>query len=429
MRINVAIPEAHVKKPVLDAALEAVTRLNEDLIESGQSPTSHQLIDAGARWKPEKPGDEHFDNGAIVSRRGHGDCDDWAPLHAATLRVTGEDPGAKAIVRKSGEKRWHAIVQRSNGTIDDPSLAAGMPGPGQRGVLGGAVPWMFRAPPERSSVSGAFIATPHLAMRPIADRHGMIESWQARTDLPWHWRPTGSPADVAMVTLHQSPVSSQAVVGSVRGAWRLGIANGAPPEQLRRLAALADACEGCPYEELEQRYGPQDADAAAAVVGSFFGKVFKAVKKAANPFDLAKSVVKIVPGVGPIAARAMGRVLPTTANLLKYGPSAASMLPGLGPLAGPLASKALAMASPMLKRSVARAQHLPPEQRAAAIMPAVRRRAPAPPTLSVAKPPAAGSGPIVLRPQEPNTALLTTFADRLQRAYEFSAHPQGAWPR
>src|SRR5512147_821950 len=271
MRINVAIPEAHVKKPVLDAALEAVTRLNEDLIKNGQSPTSHELIARGARWQPEKPGDEHFDNGSIISARGHGDCDDWAPLHAATLRVTGADPGARAIVRKSGEKRWHAIVQRSNGTIDDPSLAAGMPGPGMRGVLGGAVPWMFRAPTARASVSGAFIATPHLALRPVADRHGMIESWQARTDLPWHWRPQGSPSDVAMVTLHQSPVSSQAVVGSVRGAWRLGVANGAPPEQLRRLAALADACEGCPYEELERRYGKADADAAAAVVGGFFG--------------------------------------------------------------------------------------------------------------------------------------------------------------
>jgi hypothetical protein len=418
MRINVAIPEANVKKPVLDAALEAVTRLNEDMIASGASPTSRQLIAKGARWQPEKPGDEHFDHGALINARGHGDCDDWAPLHAATLRVTGEDPGAKAIVRKSGPKRWHAIVQRSNGAIDDPSLAAGMPGPGTHGVLGACLPLM--AAPPASNVSGSFIATPHLALRPMAQRHGQIESWQARTDLPWHWRPTGSPGDLAMVTLHQSPVSSQAVVGALRGAWRLGIASEtAHPEQLRRLAALADACEGMPYEEVVERYGPEHANAAAQVVGSFFGKAFRGLKK------LGKGVLKTA--VGPL------------------GKAALSFIPG-----GNLASMALSAASPLLKKSVARAQHLPPEQRAAAL---------AAPPVRHSSPPSMTTAPIVLRPQEPNVTLLTNFADRLQRAYEFSgsrpaapaAHaaprrvvrrptarspatssravPRGAWPR
>ena len=397
MRINVAIPEAHVKKPVLDAALEAVTRLNEDLIATGKSPTSRQLIAQGARWEPEKPGDEHFDHGGLISARGHGDCDDWAPLHAATLRVTGEDPGAKAIVRKSGPKRWHAIVQRSNGTIDDPSLAAGMPGPGTLGVIGASLPMMTR--PERANVSGTFIATPHLALRPMGGRHGQVESWQARTDLPWHWHPTGTPSDLAMVTLHQSPVSSQAVVGALRGAWQLGMASRtAHPEQLKRLSALADACEGCPYEELEQRYGKQHADAAAATVGAFFGKAFRGIKrfakKAISP--LAKGALSFVPGAG-------------------------------------LASLALSAASPALKKHVARAKHLPPPQRESAL---------APPPVRMSSPPsmAMGPRPIIVRPEEPNAPLLNAFADRLQRAYEFSAsrssgssngvsRPRGAWPR
>jgi hypothetical protein len=376
MRINVAIPEAHVKKPVLDAALEAVTRLNEDLIASGKSPTSRQLIEKGARWQPEKPGDEHFDHGGLINVRGHGDCDDWAPLHAATLRVTGEDPGAKAIVRKSGPKRWHAIVQRSNGTIDDPSLAAGMPGPGTPGVMGATLPMMLA--PERANVSGTFIATPHLALRPIGERHGMIESWQARTDLPWHWRPTGSPSDLAMVTLHQSPVSSQAVVGALRGAWHLGMASGtAHPEQLRRLSALADACEGQPYEEIVERYGQEHADAAAAVVGGFFGKAFRGLKKLAKKavLPLAKTALSFVPG-------------------------------------GNLASMALSAASPLLKKSVARAKHLPPEQRRAAL---------AQPSVRMSAPPSMSMAPTIVRTEDPNVPLLTTFADRLQRAYEFSS--------
>lgn len=386
MRINVAIPEAAVKKPVLDAALEAVTRLNEDLIKSGTSPTSDQLIAAGARWQPEKPGAEHFDHGALIASRGHGDCDDWAPLHAATLRVTGEDPGAHAIVRKSGPKRWHAIVRRSDGTIDDPSLAAGMPGPGAvHGVRGAWLPVMHRAP-ARHGVSGSYIATPQLALRPIADRHGQIESWQARTDLPWHWRPNNSPEDLAMVTLHRSPVSSQAIVGAVRGAWQLGLAGDADPDHLARLAAIADACEGMPYEEVLERYGPEHANAAASVVGSFFGKVFRGIKK---------------------GVKALGK------PLLK---GALSFVPG-----GGLASMALDAASPLLKKGVAHAHHLPPDQRAAALVPPVQpRQAPPPQRLPGAPPP-----PIVIRPGEPNVALLDAFAGRLQRAYEFSGghHP------
>lgn len=328
MRVVVAIPEAHVTKPVLDGALEAVTRLNEQLIKSGESPTSRQLITAGAKWQPERPGDEHFDHGAKIASRGHGDCDDWAPLHAATLRATGEDPGATAIVRKSGPKRWHAIVRRSDGTIEDPSLAAGMPGP--RGVNGASVPLMRR--PRSSVVGGTYLEMPQLALRPVADRAGQLESWQARADLPWHWLPTGTPQDVAMVSLHRSPVSSQAIVGAVRGAFELGLASGeSDPEQLKRLSAIADACEGCPYEELERAYGAQHAQAASQIVGGFFGKALRKIgkfaKKSVSP--LAKGALSLVPGGG-------------------------------------LATAAFNAASPALKKAVLHRQHKAPGERAVA---------------------------------------------------------------
>lgn len=351
MRVVVAIPEAHVTKPVLDGALEAVTRLNEQLIRSGESPTSRQLISAGAKWQPEDPGDEHFDHGALISKRGHGDCDDWAPLHAATLRATGEDPGAKAIVRKSGKKRWHAIVQRSDGGIEDPSLAAGMPGPGSSNINGASVPNMHA---ERTSVvGGSYIAMPQLALRPVAQRDGQLESWQARADLPWHWTPTGTPSDVAMVSLHRSPVSSQAVVGAVRGAFELGIANGeSHPEQLRRLSAIADACEGCPYEELEQNYGRQHAQAASQIVGGFFGKALRKIGKFAKK------------AVGPLAKGAL------------------SFVPG-----GGLATAAFNAASPMLRKSVLHRQHKPPAQRAVAPR---AMSAPTPPPARGAPPTAPG---------------------------------------
>ena len=63
MRIRVSVPEEHVSPTVVNAALEAVTRLDEQLIRSGQSPTASQLIANGAKWRPEPPGDECFDHG------------------------------------------------------------------------------------------------------------------------------------------------------------------------------------------------------------------------------------------------------------------------------------------------------------------------------------------------------------------------------
>lgn len=391
MRIQIAVPEAHVTKPVLDGALEAVTRLNEQLIKNGDSPTSDQLIAAGAKWEPEPPGDEHFDHGALIAKRKKGDCDDWAPLHAATLRVSGEDPQARAIVKRSGPKRWHAVVQRSDGSIDDPSSEAGMPGPGMAtGVRGSYVPPMKE---RLHGVGGTYIATPHLAMRPVVDRHGEVESWQARADLPWHWQPNrGSPADLAMVTLHRSPVSDQAVVGAVLGALKLGAASGyAHPDHLKRMGAIADACDGASWEDLAEVYGTEHANACAGIVEGFFGKALRKLGK------VAKGAVKFA-----------------TKNPL--GKLATSFIPGAG-----LATAAFNMASPALKRSAAKQQHLPPQQRQS--LP-VRVAVPAPRSSSSSSSP----GPVIVQPKEPNVVLLDAFADRLQRAYEFGRQPAAAQP-
>jgi hypothetical protein len=85
MRVNVAIPESEVSAPILNAALEATTRLNESLIEQGKVPTfADGLKSDKIKWKPEPPGDEHFDHAGIVMKRKYGDCDDLAPWQAAS---------------------------------------------------------------------------------------------------------------------------------------------------------------------------------------------------------------------------------------------------------------------------------------------------------------------------------------------------------
>jgi hypothetical protein len=193
--------------------------------------------------------------------------------------------------------------------------------------------------PSVHGVSGAYINTPQLAIRPLFGNDGKtIESWQARTDLPWHWRPalgSSNPADLAMVTLHRSPVSSQAICGAARGAFRMGLANGCDPEQLKRLSALCELCEGAPWEDVAQRYGADHATAAGAIVGSFFGKAFKSLGRVAK--GVAKGAMKLA---SPLAKGAL------------------SVVPG-----GGLASAALSMATPELKKSVAKQRHAPPQLR------------------------------------------------------------------
>lgn len=363
MRINVAVPEAHISRPVLDAALEATTRLNESMIKEGSVPTFRKAVER-VNWRPEPPGDEHFDHAGVVLGRGWGDCDDLAPWHAASLRVTGEDRGAHAIVKRSGPKRWHAIVRRSNGSIDDPSREAGM---GRaNGVMGAGLPLMSS---PRSEVGTYNTRRPQLALRPVRDRAGQVEAWQARADLPWHWLPGSSPTDIAMASLHASPTSSQAIVGACGGLVDLGEANDVDDDVLDRAAAIADACEGADWYDLADEYGPEHATAAGAVVGSFFGSIARGLGKAAkfvskpknlvslaNPYDLARRAVKFVPGVGPMAAGAMGSFMPTTENILKYGPKAAAFVPGVGPVA----AQAFEMAAPMLQRTLLEQRHLPP---------------------------------------------------------------------
>lgn len=295
MRINVAIPEAHVDAPPLDAALEAVTRLNESMLAKGEVPTAREAIQReGVLWKPEPPGAEHFDHAATVRQRGWGDCDDLAPWHAASLRHTGEDEGATAIVQPSGPRRWHAVVQRSDGSIDDPSREAGMGRP--HGVHGAWLPVMA-AP---ASVSGAYVVRPQIALRPV--RGG----YQARADMPWHWRehledkPT--PSDYAMTALHTAPVASTALVGACVGAALLGDAGGfADPEHVDRICCIADACDGMPYEHLAEIYGDEHAHAASSVVGSFFGSIANIAKKA-MPIVLSpvETLTRKIPGYAAI---------------------------------------------------------------------------------------------------------------------------------
>lgn len=211
MRVRVAVPDSATSPEVLDAMLEAVTRTNQRLIRAGQVPTAEEAIAAGVKWKPEPPGDEHFDHAAKVISRGWGDCDDLAPYHAGSLRETGEDPNARATVVKTGPKRWHAIVERSDGSYEDPSAAAGM--------------YEYRAPFQPRLVGPE--ARINIATKQVSG------VWVARCDVPWrHSRNAISGHGIGRER-------GVAVAGALEGAYVIGDSAGiVEHEHLGTLAMI-----------------------------------------------------------------------------------------------------------------------------------------------------------------------------------------------
>lgn len=106
-----------------DAALEGLTRVNERLLSGGAFPP---LYSAGVRYRTEPR--EVWRHAADVLGEGWGDCEDLAAWRAAELRVSGEDPDAAVATYKSAPRRYHAVVLRGDGSIEDPSRQLGMKG-------------------------------------------------------------------------------------------------------------------------------------------------------------------------------------------------------------------------------------------------------------------------------------------------------------
>ena len=85
------------------------------------------------RYKKEGAGREYWQAPSETARTGQGDCEDLAVYLAAQRRASGQDPAARVRVVRTGPKMRHALVQRGDGTLEDPSRALGMLGPDGRG--------------------------------------------------------------------------------------------------------------------------------------------------------------------------------------------------------------------------------------------------------------------------------------------------------
>lgn len=230
MRIRLGVPGDLNKDEtaaVLDAALEAVTAANEPLIARGKIPHAVKAIKRGVKWRPEPPGDEHFDLASTVLKRGHGDCDDLAPYLAASLRASGEDPEAYAYVRPTGPNRWHAVVN-SQGRELDPSRWAGM---GAR-VSGDD---NYRAP----------FWPPMFGDRLSVAAYPLYSGWAGRVDVP------DDDEMMPIVWSHLAKGTSprSAVRGAICGVQIVGRCNG---EDELTLAGLEALLAGAHPEQVDQ---------------------------------------------------------------------------------------------------------------------------------------------------------------------------------
>ena len=121
-------------KSIAERYLEGLTRANMRVMRASPLPS---LYRSGIRWSLEdiRP----LPLAHTLAKRGRAACGPIAAYRAAELRRAGEP--ARVVVRRSASGvpgRWHAVVKRGDGRIEDPSRRLGMPAP--RAFVGSAGP-------------------------------------------------------------------------------------------------------------------------------------------------------------------------------------------------------------------------------------------------------------------------------------------------
>jgi len=126
-------------KEGLEAALEALANVDSAILRDDASIP--RLYNSGVRYRREridtatgKRRDE-WENIKQVLAVKCGDCEDLVGWRVAELRVR-DNEAARGVVKRTGPSLWHALVQRADGRIEDPSRHLGMGG----GNMGGNTP-------------------------------------------------------------------------------------------------------------------------------------------------------------------------------------------------------------------------------------------------------------------------------------------------
>lgn len=103
--------------------LTALQLVDQEQLRSGRYP---RLYKSGVRYQREPRGREDWQTVSRAYRNKFADCEDLAAWRAAEMVVSGEDVGARAVIKRVRPGLIHCLVQRSNGMIEDPSRLLGM---------------------------------------------------------------------------------------------------------------------------------------------------------------------------------------------------------------------------------------------------------------------------------------------------------------
>jgi hypothetical protein len=104
-----------------DAALEGLTEVNQVLLGKKDFP---RVYESGVKYDA-RPYHKWIDVQDIVGQ-GWADCEGLAAWRTAELRHSGEDPDAHLVTYQTGPHKFHAVVMRGDGGIEDPSARLGM---------------------------------------------------------------------------------------------------------------------------------------------------------------------------------------------------------------------------------------------------------------------------------------------------------------
>lgn len=107
--------------PALGAAVEGLCGINAVILrvlERDGRPLP-RLYDSPIRYR--QPGKLTWHTVADLYDLGWGDCKDLVAVRCAELRVYDGEPAMPLVYETRRRGRWHAVLRRADGSIEDPS--------------------------------------------------------------------------------------------------------------------------------------------------------------------------------------------------------------------------------------------------------------------------------------------------------------------
>lgn len=139
---------------IIAAVLDGFVQAAQLEIESGVVPPFPTMV-GSLRFVPEPPPSEQWLLPHQVIAAGGGDCEDYAIWTAAGYRATGRDPLAAPRLMQTGPQTLHCVVQRGDGTVEDPSADIRRRGSKQPKTVGAQVTYRDHRTGAKTSSSSA----------------------------------------------------------------------------------------------------------------------------------------------------------------------------------------------------------------------------------------------------------------------------------